>query len=130
MSTRTRLAPYKVITAGSMAGSLVSQVTTLQTITHVGYFLTWTGTAPVGTASVQVSYDYSANPSSNVVANAGTWNTLTLDVGGTPSQTITISGATGTASVDLVTAAPYIRLIYTFTSGTGTVTAWISGKVA
>lgn len=129
MSTRTGLRPQKVITAGSMAGNLTSNPTILQSLTKVTYAVSWSGTTPVGTMSVQGSNDYALNPD-GTVANAGTWTTFVLDVSGTPSSTVAVSGNTGNGVIDLETGIYAIRLIYTAGSGTGSLTAYFNGKVA
>lgn len=130
MSTRPYLGPYSVITNGSMAGNLTSSVTLLQNLTKIAYQVSWSGTSPVGTLSVQASSDYALNPD-GTVANSGTWTTLTLSVNGSPSSTVAVSGNTGSAFIDLtVTSAWALRLIYTSASGTGTLNAKINGKVS
>lgn len=130
MSTRTTLRPAVVISAGNMAGNITSLPTVLQSITGVSYAVSWSGTAPVGTLSVQVSNDYSINPEGNV-NNAGTWTTIELNVNGSPASSIPVSGNTGTGFIDIdITMAYAIRLIYTATSGTGAINAIINGKVA
>lgn len=113
-----------------MAGNLVSNPTVLQSLTKASYTVSWTGSTPVGTVSVQGSNDYSLNPNGTVL-NAGTWNTLTLSVNGTTSTTVAISGNTGSGAIDVLETALYaIRLIYTAGSGTGSITAIFNGKVS
>ena len=130
MSTRTNMRPQPVIINGSMAGNLTSTPTILQSLTLVSYSLSWSGTSPVGTVSVQVSNDYALN-SNGSVQNAGTWNTLTLQYNGGATTTIPVSGNTGTGFVDVSGTGAYaIRLIYTAASGTGTLQATINGKVS
>lgn len=129
MSTRTNLRPYVVINGASMAGNLTSIPTIMQSLTGVSYAVSWTGTSPVGTLSVQVSNDYSLNQNGSV-NNTGTWTTLELDLAGTPATTIPVSGNTGNGFIDIdITMAYAIRLIYTAGSGTGSLTAIINGKV-
>jgi hypothetical protein len=112
-----------------MAANITSEVTVLQSLTMVSYALNWSGTTPVGTVSVQSSDDYSIDSKGNT-ANAGTWNTLPLDLAGVSVTAIPISGNTGNGMIDIVGLAHYaIRLIYTFTSGTGNLTAIVAGKV-
>ena len=130
MSTREKLSPFKVITDGSMSGNLTSAVTIISGISMLSYGFSWVGTSPVGTVSVQVSNDYALDVT-GAVANAGTWNTLTLNVGGTPATTVAVSGNTGNGGVDIFQTGFYaIRCIYTRASGTGTLQATIAGKVA
>lgn len=124
MSSRTQLNPYSVITNGSMAGNITSSVTITQKLSLVSYAVSWTGTAPVGAMSVQVSNDYSLYPN-GLVNNAGTWNTLPL------SASTAVSGGTGNGFIDIDANAGYaLRLVYTRTSGTGTMNATVTGKVA
>lgn len=124
MSSRPQFNPYSVITNGSMAGSITSAVTIVQKLSMISYDISWVGTAPVGVMSVQVSNTYSQN-ADGTVRNAGNWTTLTL------SDPPTVSGATGNGFIDVdATGAFAMRLVYTRTSGTGTMNATISAKVA
>lgn len=129
MSTRTTLRPQVVINAGDMSGNLTSAVTVLQSLTMANYSLSWSGTAPVGTVAVQASNDYQANGS--VVLNAGTWNTLPLDLAGASVTSIPLTGNTGNGMIDIDGLSAYaIRLVYTFTSGVGALTVIFTGKVS
>jgi len=130
LSTRTTLRPQVVINAGDMSGNITSAPTILQSLTLVNYSVTWTGTSPVGTLAVQASSDY-ALTGGGAVANAGTWNTLPLDLAGASVTSIPISGNTGNGMVDIDGLGAYaIRLVYTAGSGTGTMSATINGKVS
>lgn len=131
MSTRTTFRPASVITNGDMSlTSITSSPTILQSLTSCSYQAKWSGTSPVGTLSVQFSNDYSVNPD-GTINNAGTWTTIYLNVTGTPSQTVSISGNTGSAFIDIDKTAAYaVRLIYTKVSGTGTLNALIDAKVS
>lgn len=122
MSSRPMLTPHSVITNGSMAGNLTSAVTVMQTMSMVSYDISWIGTTPIGTAIVQVSNTYSQN-SDGSVKNAGNWSDL-------PTSSA-ISGNTGNGFIDITASAGYaIRLVYTRTSGTGTLNVTVLGKVA
>lgn len=131
MSTRPQLSPFLVITNGDMSlASLTSSVTIIQKISMLSYAYSWVGSTPVGTIIVQVSNDYSVNPMGNV-NNAGTWNTLTFNVAGTPTSSIAVSGNTGNGFVDIDQLGAYaIRTVYTKGSGTGTLQCTINGKVS
>jgi len=107
-----------------MSGDLVSDVTIIINLSLVSYAVTWAGSAPVGSVSVQVSNDYAQNADGSV-RNAGTWNTLPL------SAPTDISGNSGVGFIDIDANAGYaLRLIYTAVSGTGTLNATVVGKVA
>jgi hypothetical protein len=124
MSSRPILSPFSVITNGDMSSNIISAVTVIQNSSMLSYDISWTGTAPVGVMSVQVSNTYSQYADGSV-NNPGNWTTLTL------SSPPTVSGSTGNGFIDIdATGAYAIRLVYTRTSGTGTMNATISGKVA
>lgn len=124
MSSRPQFNPYPVIVNGSMAGSITSAVTIIQKLSLVSYSIEWTGTSPVGEMSVEVSNDYSQN-ADGTVKDAGTWNALPL------SAATSVSGNSDNGFIDIDGSAGYaLRLVYTRTSGTGTMNAVVSAKVA
>lgn len=129
MSTRPVLKPQLVITAGGMAGNLTSAPTILNQLSGASYHVTWTGTTPVGTLSVEFSNNYSLN-ADGTVANAGTWPPATLQYLGQAVTSIPLSGNSGDAMIDLTqTSCWAVRLVYTRASGTGTMSATVMGKV-
>lgn len=130
MSTRSNLRPQVVINAGDMSQTtLTSTPTVLQSLSMVSYGVSWTGTTPVGTIAVQASNDYTVAPTGGT-GNAGTWNTLPLDLNGTIVTSIPVSGNTGNGMIDIDGLAAYaIRLVYTKGSGTGSLTVTVNGKV-
>lgn len=90
----------------------------------ISYDISWSGTSPVGAITVQVSNSYSQDAEGNV-KNAGSWTTLSL------SSAANVSGNTGNGFIDIdATAGFAVRLVYTRTSGTGTLNVIASGKVA
>lgn len=89
----------------------------------ISYDISWVGSAPVGVMSVEVSNSYRQN-ASGAVADPGDWQPLPLSV------VPTVSGSPGNGFIDVLASSAYaIRLRYTFTSGTGTMQAIVSGKV-
>lgn len=123
MSAKTILRPYQVLSAGDMSTSITSAPTNVQMIDNAGYSLSWSGT-PVGAFSFQCSADYTPGTfPSDYPVNAGTWTTMTL------SANITASGSPDNAYVDLtLLSAPWIRVVYTRTSGSGSLSIWVTGK--
>ena len=118
---KSNLQIFQTITNGSMAGNLTSAVTNTLLLDNIGYQVDISGTA-TGTITIQVSIDYDQDNQGNVL-NAGHWINLT-----SASQAITSGSPTDTYFDILPTSAPWIRLVYTSTSGTGTMNAFITGK--
>lgn len=120
---KNSLSQYKIISAGDMSlTSITSKVTNIQYLDNIGMQFNFTG-APVGTFDVQVSGDYLTDELGNIIS-AGNWISVNL-----PQQPVA-SGAAGSIYVDLnQLSAPYIRAVYTKTSGTGTLNAFITAKM-
>ncbi len=125
MAAKNRLEPYNVVppVAGNMASTITSSPTNISGMDDVGYAGNFTGT-PVGTFSVQVSLDYSPGKAPNdYPINPGNWTTIPLN------STVTASGSPDNFFIDVtLISAPWIRLVYTASSSTGTLSAWICGK--
>lgn len=125
MAAKSYIKPYNVVppVAGNMATTFQSPPTNISGMDDCGYSVAWTG-APTGTFSVQASVDY--NPGQNPTdypANPGTWTTIPL------SATVTASGSPDNGFIDItLISAPWIRLVYTAVSGTGTLSVWVVGK--
>lgn len=137
MSTRPQFKPQIVIPSpqgspvngSAMATNITSAPTILSNLSMISYAFSWTGTSPVGTVSIQVSNDFSLN-ANGTVANAGIWNTITVDYEGNAVPTIPISGNSGNGFVDIDASAAYAcRAIYMATSGVGVLTAVVNAKV-
>jgi hypothetical protein len=123
MSSRPLMQPFSVITNGDMSQASLTSIPTIKSnMSMVSYGVSWAGTAPVGTVTVQVSNDYSEN-ADGTVRHAGTWTTLVL------SAPTNVSGNTGNGFIDVVTGAYAIRLVYTRTSGTGVLQVIVKGQV-
>lgn len=129
MSYRPQAAPYPVIVSGSLAGNITSEPSIILKTSMVSYSYSWTGTAPIGEISVELSNDFALNPD-GTVKNAGTWNTMTINYGGSPVASVPLTGNTGNGLIDIEAVAAYaIRTVYTRTSGTGTLNALFTAKV-
>lgn len=114
MSTKT-LTPIPVITNGDMSlASLTSIVPPIQWEDNVGLQLVWTG-SPVGTFAVQVSLDQI------------NWATIPASAF---NGTYPVPGTTTSPGyLDLnQLSASYIRVVYTRTSGTGTLNVLMAAK--
>jgi len=134
MSSRFNLKPQLVANAVSLNQDGYSIITNINSISEVGYTLSWTAGA-VGALQVEVSNDYApaSNSSSSEYPNSGTWVAIPLLLNGTTvSTTIAVSGSAGSAYVDIVgISAAYIRVHFVYSSGTGgSFNATLAGKVA
>lgn len=124
MSSRPLIKPFQVITNQSMATSITGEVTIIDNISVISYDISWSGTSPNGTMSVQVSNTYKENLAGTAVLVAGDWVSLPL------SSTPTITQNTGNGGIDVdVTGFNAIRLVYNAISGTGTMNAFMAAKV-
>lgn len=112
------LKTYKLIDSVSMGADVISAITSIQFLDNISIQMSFTG-SPVGTFSVQVSNDYD----SNQPTATATWSDLTL------SAVPTASGSADDIFIDLTQVpAPYVRIKYSRTSGTGTLNATIAAK--
>lgn len=101
--------------------TVTSAVTNIQFHDNIGIELVWTGT-PTGSFAVQVSANYDQDQNGNVL-NSGNWVSVTL------SPTVSAAGSADSAYIDLnQLSAPWIRVVYTKSGGTGTLNGWITGK--
>lgn len=115
------LKPVNLITAQSMGASITSPIVEVRLQDNIGIQLDWTGT-PTGTFDVQISSNHLQDINGNVQV-PGTWVSLPL------SPAITASGSADTAYIDLnQQSAQYMRIVYTRTSGTGSLTAVVVAK--
>lgn len=131
MPRKNHLGKFQTITNGNMASaSVTSSVSNIQFVDDVGYQFNFTG-SPVGTIAIQVSADYSQDELGNVT-NAGNWIPLTLTYWNGSVFTTSTSIPTSVGSpvyLDLaLLSASWIRSVYTKTSGTGTINAFITAK--
>lgn len=122
MGRKNALLKFQTVTSGDMSGDITSAVTNIQFLDNVGIQLNFAGT-PTGNFFVQISADYEQDAQGNVV-NAGNWISLTL------SPSPVASGSADNIYIDITQiSAPWIRVFYDRTSGTGTLNAFITAKM-
>lgn len=110
-----------IVKAQSMATDVTSPAFNIQNQDNAGIQIDFTG-APVGTFAFEVSMDYKEDNNGNIL-NAGHWITLPV------SPAIAAAGAADQAYVDLnQLSAPYMRVVYNRTSGTGVLDIYASAK--
>lgn len=120
---KSNLKQYNLLPAGDMSqATLTSQVCNINQLDNIGIQLVFTGT-PTGTFQVQISADYNQDNYGNVL-NAGDWTPITL------SSSPVASGSAGNVYIDMAElSAPWLRVVYTKVSGTGTLNVWVTGKM-
>ena len=129
MSTRPQIKPNinkPIINAADMSSTITGPPTIIDNIPGLSYDISWTGT-PTGVFTVQVSNTYTQNPD-GTAANAGNWTTLPqASFSGTYP---TPSGSASNGFLDIVGTEAYaVRLIYTPSSGSGSLTVVCCAKV-
>lgn len=126
---------YETIVAGDMSlSSITSQVSNILQLDDVGYQFNFTG-SPVGTFQIQISADYAQDTSSPPnVTNAGNWVPLIFTYwDGAAFQTTSNIPTTVGSPIYLdmpLMSAPWIRAVYQKVSGSGTLTAFYTAKMA
>jgi hypothetical protein len=120
---KSNLQRFQNIVSGDMSqASITSAVSNIEFLDNIGLQLIFTGT-PTGTFSVELSINYSQDQQGNVT-NTGTWTPMTF------SSTPVASGAAGSVYIDInQISAPWMRVKYTKTSGTGTLQGWLTAKM-
>lgn len=105
------LPPYKSLSAGDLSQATVtSSATNIEGYDNVAVQINATGT-PTGTFAIQASVD-------NV-------NWIDVDLPSAP----TLSGSADQILVNMGDLAfPYLRTVYTRTSGSGSADVWVTGK--
>lgn len=122
MAGRDFLRQYRAVNSAPMTGNISSPVINIQGLDNIGVQLNFTGT-PVGTFQILVSADHAEDDVTRKVTNPGTFIPITL-----PSTPIA-AGVAGQIFIDLnQLASAFMRIDYTFTSGTGTLDAYVTGK--
>ena len=112
---------YQIFTNADLSVPQISAVTQVQFLDNLGMQINITSGTPTGQFDVEVSADYAVSEPGGMVTNAGTWGSIAepLIIAGAPSPTL--------LNLNQV-PFPFMRLIYTPTSGSGTCDAYIVGK--
>lgn len=120
MPRKNVLERYQAITNGDMSASIISPVTSCKFLDNIFIELVATGT-PNGTYYVEASNDYQIDIDGNVL-NAGTWVPLPI------VESTAINGAANIVFDINQLSAPFIRMHFVRTGGTGTLQMYISAK--
>jgi len=115
------LNPVHIVSSQSMASSITSSAVEVKLQDNMGIQLNWSG-SPVGSFSVQVSMDHKEDIEGNIVV-PGHWIDIPLN------PTISAVGMADVAYIDLnQLSAMYLRVVYTASSGSGTLDAFVNAK--
>lgn len=119
---------FKTTAAGDMSQATVtSTVSNIQFMDNIGIQVNILSGSPTGTFDVQISADHKEINQGGVpvVSVPGNW----VSIGSAYQATIT-AGSPSNVYFDLnQLSAPYVRLLWTKTSGTGTFESYIVGKM-
>jgi hypothetical protein len=121
---KNSLLSFKIVSAGDQSlATVTSTITSIEFLDNIGIQVNiLTGTAS-GSFDVQISGDH-REVNGNVTV-AGNW----ISLGSSYTATVT-SGSPANIYFDLnQLSAPYVRLLYTKSSGTGTFDAFVVGKM-
>ena len=112
MARKNFVEQFKMLDAADISTNQTSELTNVLKLDQASIILEWSGSSPVGTVTVEAR-------------NGSDGNFYELDMG----STISISGNSGNHQL-LFSEMPFsdIRLQYTSTSGTGSLTATITSK--
>jgi hypothetical protein len=109
--------------AVSGVGSVTSVAQNVKYKDSVAYQFNWTGN-PTGAILIQGSLDYNPGaPQSDGTANAGNWNTLPTIL----SPQVTVGSQTALGTVQQC-PTPWVRVLYTNSSGSGVMSVYHSAK--
>lgn len=112
MARKSVLKSYKMINSGDLSSDITSSETSVINLDKASIVIAWTGSSPVGTIEVQARN-----------GDQDTWRALDL------GAAVSVSGNSGNHRI-VLNETPFtdIRIVYTASSGTGTVDAIITAK--
>ncbi len=121
MAVKNVLFPYSLVTANTMAASVTSTPTHIAFLDNIAMQIDFTTSDAIGTFDVQGSCDYVKGDAQNA-AVTGNWISLGLSISAAAS-------ADNHILINMYNIAfPWIRFVYTRSSGTGVLNVKITGK--
>ena len=114
MSRKQHIKSFKMFDAESLSANIESEVTYVESSDQGTIFISWTGSSPAGTITVEASN----SSNDDISKSSAIWHEL--DFG----SAISVSGASGSHEINFI-AMPFraIKLKYTRSSGSGTINA-------
>ncbi len=127
MSAKRSLPAYPLLTAQALGASFNSPPTKILYIDNVGYEIDVSSASSLnGVFTIQVSASYDEDDQGNVI-KAGIWTTVQYPNTDTNvSATVTSNGSVYFDLNQL--SAPWARLVWTSSDGTGTANVFVCGK--
>lgn len=123
---KASLIQFQNITNGAMVGDITSLVTSIVYLDDIALQFNITGT-PTGIIAPQISLDYKQDFMGNVLV-AGNWIPV-QQPDGSPVQIAVVAGSPSNSIINMdFLAGTYLRVVYTHTSGTGTLNGFLSAK--
>lgn len=124
MAGKDAIRRLRMVEDGNLAADITSKPINISRMKGAMIQITTAGGgSPTGDFEVQASLDYEPNMDGSEKTGTGTWVPLTL------SSSPALAGADADLIIDIIeTQAPWIRLFYDRTSGTGTMQAYLSAK--
>jgi hypothetical protein len=119
---KNNLSQVEVLTAANGATNQTSSVVDIQFLDNIGIQCNLSGGSSLtGTFNVQVSADHSQDAQGNVIV-VGNWITATTAsvASGSPAQTYFDMNQL---------SAPWLKVTWTASSGTGTINMFVTGKM-
>jgi hypothetical protein len=115
---------WQGVVNGDMSATFNGPAHDVRGVDNIGAEFVWTGT-PTGTLKLQASSDPPTDNSSGPPANV-TWNDVPASMATFPSQP---AGGPSSCIVPVLNFPwAWLRVVYTRTSGTGTLQAYFNGK--
>lgn len=112
MELPIHLLDKQIVSAGNLSGNITSDGLEVKAAIRMSLQVSWTGSSPVGTLKVQGSND-----------------NITFADDPEQASPLAISGSSGQALIKIAnTSYNYVRVLYTSTSGSGSLNVNLSAK--
>lgn len=115
----------QTLATGDLGASFDSAPFRIESQVYTAIQAVWTGTLPIGVLKVQASNDQGTD---NVGTGVTNWSDIPAS-GSLNPATVSVSGASGNGLFEIREAGyKWIRVVYTRTSGTGSIAITINAK--
>lgn len=118
MGSKKVIKSFQMISAASMAATVTSSIVNTEFLDNIGLYIKWASSDAVGVITVESSINYDAGLAT------GDWFSLTFNP--PLAQPASNNGSYGINLNEL--PYPWLKVVYTRTSGSGTLNAYLSAK--